>query len=42
MQPKFSNAEYYMLEEDCNLNSDVYENNILMKNLVWINGNYPA
>lgn len=41
MQPRFSNAEYQMLEEGCNLNSDVCENNVPMKNLLRINGNYP-
>lgn len=30
-----------MLEGGCNLNSDVCENNIPMKNLLRINGNYP-
>lgn len=30
-----------MVEEGCNLNSDVCENNTPMKNLLRINGNYP-
>ena len=41
MQPTSSNAEYQMLEGGCNLNSDVCRNNIAMKNLLRINGNYP-